>query len=233
MILRALHARGFLDISSNATDVFVGPPLRITLRPGQQITIDDSYRSISAISNAVNSGLLQIVSYANEADGYVVAEQVQQLIDQNDTVENYLGAAHATETSGIHGVTGNVVGTSDAQTLTTKTITNYGEGVGVLGNCAGAEPISLATANVFTGTITAETTFSFTNPRASGTATSFVLILTNGGAFTVNWPNSVYWPDGTAPSLTASGIDVLTFITVNGGTVWHGTVAQAASAAVA
>jgi len=38
----------------------------------------------------------------------------------------------------------------------------------------------------------------------------------------VNWPGSVDWPAATAPTLTTSGIDILTFMTVDGGTIWYG-----------
>jgi hypothetical protein len=48
------------------------------------------------------------------------------------------------------------------------------------------------------------------------------LILTNGGSQTVNFPSSVDWEGGTAPTLTASGVDILVFLTVDAGTIWHG-----------
>ena len=53
------------------------------------------------------------------------------------------------------------------------------------------------------------------------------LILTNGGSQTVNWPGAVDWAGGSAPSLTSSGIDVLSFTTVDGGTIWYGFMAGA------
>lgn len=57
-----------------------------------------------------------------------------------------------------------------------------------------------------------------------------ILIITNGGAATVTWPTSVKWASGTAPTLTASGVDVLTFLTPDGGVTWYGTVAITAAA---
>jgi len=76
--------------------------------------------------------------------------------------------------------------------------------------------------NVFTKTMSGNQTFTFTNPPASGTAGSFTLLLTNGGSATATWPTSVDWPAATAPTLTASGVDVLTFVTIDGGTIWYG-----------
>ena len=48
------------------------------------------------------------------------------------------------------------------------------------------------------------------------------MILTNGGAYTITYPDSVKWANDEVPELTASGKDVLTFITIDGGTTWYG-----------
>ena len=91
----------------------------------------------------------------------------------------------------------------------------------------GTQDIDLDTdIRVFTGTVdTSTTTFTFSNPKASGNEDGFILILTNGGSQTVNWPASVDWAAGVAPTLTTSGVDVLVFETVDGGTTWYGFVA--------
>jgi len=54
--------------------------------------------------------------------------------------------------------------------------------------------------------------------------------LTNGASQTVNWPSSVDWAGGSAPTLTTSGVDWLVFWTVNGGTLWNGALVGAAFA---
>jgi len=93
--------------------------------------------------------------------------------------------------------------------------------IGAIGG--GTQDINLESGNVVTATVdTSTTTFTFSNPPATGSAGSFTLILTNGGSQTVNWPASVDWAGGTAPTLTTSGVDVLTFLTVDGGTIWYG-----------
>lgn len=103
---------------------------------------------------------------------------------------------------------------------------DYGETVNPIGAIGGGtQDIDLTLGNVVTGTVdTSETTFTFSNPSASGTSCSFTLILTNGGSQTVNWPAGTLWAGGVAPALTASGIDVLTFFTLNAGTNWYGFV---------
>ena len=85
-----------------------------------------------------------------------------------------------------------------------------------------AHAVDLELGNVFTYTLSGGQTVTFTNPPASGTAGSFTMIVTNGGSATLTWPTSVDWPAGTAPALTASGVDVLTFTSIDGGTIWYG-----------
>lgn len=100
----------------------------------------------------------------------------------------------------------------------------YGENVNAIGSTGGGtQDINLALGNVVTATVdTSANTFTFSNPPASGKCGSFTIIVTNGGSQTVNWPAAVDWAGGTAPTLTTSGRDVLTFTTVDGGTIWYG-----------
>ena len=99
---------------------------------------------------------------------------------------------------------------------------DWAEVVNARGSISGAQTIDLELGNVVTATITATTTFTFSNPPATGRAGGFVLVLTNGGAGVITWPSSVKWAGGTAPTLTASGVDVLTFITLDAGTTYRG-----------
>jgi len=104
---------------------------------------------------------------------------------------------------------------------------DYAEAVNAIGSIGGGtQDIDLTLGNVVSGTVdTSTTTFTFSNPPATGRAGSFTLFLTNGGSQTVNWPASVDWASGTAPTLTTSGVDILTFTTIDAGTTWYGFVA--------
>jgi hypothetical protein len=85
--------------------------------------------------------------------------------------------------------------------------------------------------NVFALSTSGSTTFTFTNPPASGTAYGFTLKVTAGGTHTLTWPSSVDWAGGAAPDAPASGeTNVLVFITYDGGTTWYGFQAGAALA---
>ena len=91
------------------------------------------------------------------------------------------------------------------------------------GTGGGTQDIDLTAGNSVTATVdTSSKTFTFSNPTASDECCSFVLKLVNGGSQTVNWPASVDWAGGSAPTLTTSGTDILTFATFDGGTTWYG-----------
>ena len=81
--------------------------------------------------------------------------------------------------------------------------------------------IDLNTGNYFTKTISANSTFTFSNPPASGTVGSFTLELTHTSG-TVTWPASVKWPADTAPTLTAGKTHLFMFVTDDGGTRYRG-----------
>ena len=85
----------------------------------------------------------------------------------------------------------------------------------------GANNIDLATGNLFTKTITTATTLTVSNVPAAGQVGYMILQLTNGGSAAVTWFSGVKWAGGTAPTLTASGKDILSFYTIDAGTTWN------------
>ena len=85
--------------------------------------------------------------------------------------------------------------------------------------------MDLASGMYFTKTVTAPSTFTITNVPASRYVT-WTLKLTNGGSSVITWPVTVKWPSGTAPVLTASGVDIITFFTDDGGVTVHGLLAS-------
>ena len=118
-----------------------------------------------------------------------------------------------------------------SQTLTNKLLKDYGEVNNAIGSTGGGtQDIDITLGNSVSATVdTSTNTFTFSNPTAAGNLSGFVLYLTNGGSQTVNWPASVDWPAATAPTLTAAGVDILVFTTIDGGTIYHGQVAATAS----
>lgn len=98
------------------------------------------------------------------------------------------------------------------------------ETTSVIGNTGAARTFDLTVANVFSATLDQASTFTFSNPPATGSTGYFVIELTNGEAFAITWPTSVDWEGGTAPILTAAGVDLLAFYTRDAGVTWHGMV---------
>ena len=93
-----------------------------------------------------------------------------------------------------------------------------------IGNVGATRTFDCAVANYFTATLDQACAFTFSNPPASGDAGGFRLVLTNGGAFAITFPVAVDWDGGTAPTLTAAGVDIIDFTTSDAGTIWYGTV---------
>jgi len=148
--------------------------------------------------------------------------------DGTDKLEIGGGVAHGTAAGIAMDVNGDMtlgggIACAD-EVIGRPRFTDYAETVNAIGGTGGGtQDIDLESGNVVTATVdTSTNTFTFSNPPATGKSGSFTLILTNGGSQTVNWPSSVDWSGGSAPSLTSSGVDVLTFTTVDAGTIWYG-----------
>jgi len=87
--------------------------------------------------------------------------------------------------------------------------------------------VNLRDGDNFTHTLSGNTTYTFSNPAASGKVSAFTLKIVqdaSASGYTVTWPTSVDWPSATAPTLTAtaSAVDYFVFITHDGGTTWYG-----------
>lgn len=81
--------------------------------------------------------------------------------------------------------------------------------------------IDLSTGNYFTKTINGNSTFTFSNPPASGTVGSFTLELTHTSG-TVTWPSSVKFNSDTPPTLTTGKTHLFYFTTDNNGGRYRG-----------
>ncbi len=111
-----------------------------------------------------------------------------------------------------------------------RNLTSYRETVKVVTGATGAVTLNLNDANIFDVSLVGNTTFTFSNPPASGTAISATVILRQDatGGRTATFTNAQY-TDAVAPVLTttANKVDVLSFFTVNGGTRYFGSFVMA------
>jgi len=104
---------------------------------------------------------------------------------------------------------------------------SYNETYNAVTSSSNATTVDCHNGNSFAHTLTENTTFTFSNPPASGTSFTFHLKIiqdASASGFTVTWPSSVDWPSATAPTLTAtaSAVDYFVFTTHDGGTTWYG-----------
>ena len=184
----------------------------------ESATGDLGPKSDAGITYNAGTGTLTATAFAGPVTGNVTG-------NASGTAATVTGAAQAAITS-VGTLTGLTMGGELAavdQVISRPVIKDYAETKVAMA----AHAVDLSLGNVQTYTLSGNQTLTFTNPPASGSAGSFTLIVTNGASATLTWPTSVDWAGGTAPTLTASGIDILTFTTIDGGTIWYGFLAGA------
>jgi hypothetical protein len=112
-------------------------------------------------------------------------------------------------------------------------VSSYNETYQAVSSSGGSTTINCEAGNVFSNTLSENTTFTFSNPPASGTAYGFSLKIVqdaSASGYTVTWPAAVVWPSADqyaatgVPRLTsrASAVDQFVFYTHDGGTTWQG-----------
>jgi len=143
------------------------------------------------------------VTELNYTDGVTSAIQTQ--------IDAKVGSTY----TGDVDITGELIVDSFNQTFATVT------------SSSNATTVNCEAANVFSHTLTENTTFTFSNPPTSGTAYGFALKIiqdSSASGYTVTWPTEVDWASATAPTLTstASAVDQFVFYTHDGGTTWYG-----------
>jgi hypothetical protein len=114
--------------------------------------------------------------------------------------------------------------------VTRPKLKDYAETVNVVGNVNSSTAFDFEDGNVQTVTVAgidtgSQIVFSLANPPASGIAGTMTVIFTNGLAHgDVAFHSSIEWPGGVAPSLSASGVDIISFTTIDAGTTYYGFV---------
>lgn len=197
----ALAAENAANIAAAVADYQGAYNAGTTYQIGQSV----SYGGNLYVANTINTGVTPVdgANWYLIANGDVTLNGVQALT--NKTI------AYASNT-----LTG-VAPTANPTFTGTATFAAAKSGV----TAVAASAIDCAVGNYFTKTATGALTWTVTNVPATG-AFSFILELTNGGAGAQTWMSGIKWPSGTAPTLVASGVDLLGFITDDGGATWRG-----------
>ena len=185
---------------------------KIEINDGQEITI--SIGSSSGDDFNIGSGKLLV-----EGDTSLVSI----------TGDFKVGGNNIEDSGGVVALTFDGSGNTNLsdKILQRPTIKDYAETGNAIGNTVASQTIDITSGNVVTATLNvATTTFTFSNPSASGSCCSFTLILTQDGSGSraVTWPASVQWASSVAPTLStgAADVDIFAFITVDAGTTWFG-----------
>jgi hypothetical protein len=195
---------------------------------------------VATFLNDPTSGNLAAAVTNETGSGALVFATSPSLVTPNlgtpssGTLTNCTSLPVSTGISGLASGVGTFLGTPTSANLASAVTDETGTGALVFGTtptltavretsvAIAASDINLSLGNYFTRTISGATTFTISNAASSGSVNCFALILTNGGSATVNWFSGVTWNEGTPPTLSASGVDVLVFFTINGGTTWRG-----------
>ena len=206
----AANFDGSSNITINTTDITLGGTA--VTATGAELNILDGATLSTAELNTLD-GITASTAELNFVDG--VTSNIQTQLDGKLTsfsLETYTGDVD---------IDGELI------------VSSYNETYQAVSSSGGSTTINCETGNVFSNTLSENTTFTFSNPPSSGTAYGFSLKITqdaSASGYIVTWPSAVYWPAADkfalsgAPRLTstASSEDQFVFYTYNGGTTWYG-----------
>jgi hypothetical protein len=92
---------------------------------------------------------------------------------------------------------------------------------------SGTLTLDLSTSGVFYVNLNANiTTLTISNVQSVGSSAFTIIFTADGTPRSVTWGGSILWPAGASPLLTSTNgkKDVFSFVTLDGGTNWHGFV---------
>lgn len=193
-----------LSITATATEINMLDGVPATLTATELGYVDGV---TSAIQTQLDAKQAVVTNVSDTEIGYLngVTSAIQTQLDTK------VGAAY----TGDVDITGELL------------VDSYNETYAAVTSSSNATTVNCEAGNAFSHTLTENTTFTFSNPPASGTAFSFSIEIiqdASASGFTLTWPTSVDWPSATAPTLTAtaSAKDIFVFYTRDGGTNWYG-----------
>ena len=194
---------GFIDVFMNGVKLIVGTD--VTATSGSDIVLA-SGAAAGDLIETIAYGTFSVANALTTSDLGVTVQPYDADTTKNDVANTF---------------------TAD-QTISAELIADsYNESYNAVTSTSNATTVDCETGNVFSHTLTENTTFTFSNPPASGTAYAFSLRVVqdaSASGYTVTWPGAVDWPSATAPTLTATAdaVDWFVFSTVDGGTTWYG-----------
>ena len=177
--------------------------------------------AVPATGKWTNSEINTGIDAVKLADGTVTNAEFQYINSLSSNAQTQISATVTVANAALPKAGGTMSGETvfADQLVTRPVLKDYGETKVAMA----AHTVDLSLGNVQTYTLSGAQTLVFSNPPATGTSGSFTLLVTNGGSATLTWPASITkWAGGTAPTLTASGVDIIVFTTIDAGTNWYG-----------
>ena len=180
--------------------------------------INDNWTETDTLLGAVSATEIAILDGAT-----VTTAQLNYVVGVTSAIQTQINTKVGATYTGNVDITGEFIADS------------YNETYAAVTSTSNATTVSCEAGNTFSHVLTENTTFTFSNPPASGTAYAMSIEIiqdASASGFSVTWPSSVDWPAATAPTLTAtaSAKDVFVFTTRDGGTTWYGFTAGQALA---
>tara|TARA_B110000285_G_C14940519_1_gene521782 strand:+ start:322 stop:942 length:621 start_codon:yes stop_codon:yes gene_type:complete len=180
--------------------------------------INDNWTETDTLLGAVSATEIAILDGAT-----VTTAQLNYVVGVTSAIQTQINTKVGATYTGNVDITGEFIADS------------YNETYAAVTSTSNATTVSCEAGNTFSHVLTENTTFTFSNPPASGTAYAMSIEIiqdASASGFSVTWPASVDWPAATAPTLTAtaSAKDVFVFTTRDGGTTWYGFTAGQALA---
>lgn len=211
------------DSGGQFAAIYLDPAVtyRCIIKDSSDNTLDD----VDPVQAPITGAQITIT----DAGGYFAGTEVETILQ--DLGANYAKKSAANTWSADQTFSSAVLKMAD-NIIERPAIKDYGVTHNAVTSTTNAVSLDLSTGNSFYHLLTENTTITPSNPPASGTFGQFTIIIqqdAGGGAYTVAWAASVNWAGGSAPTISTgnSAIDIVTALTIDGGTTWYANFAQA------
>ena len=243
-VLESSNSGSAVDFAAGTKNVFIAYPAEkaVYQQSDGSVLIENFELNANAIKSTDTNGNIQLFPNGTgytELYGNTNPGTIRFNCESNSHGVTVKGPAHsaaATYTVNLPDTLGTTqasgVVTSDSEGVVTFADATVGKLTTLTGTSV---TVDVRDGDNFTHTLSGNTSYTFSNPGASGTVSAFTFKVVqdaSASGYTVTWPTQVDWPGGTAPTLTATAnaVDVFVFFTHDNGTTYYGFISGQAMA---